>query len=120
MDTQMEEQLYDYINSLQDDMDEIANEEGSCCDGREYVILNNVKSALLYLDTGVTFNEALNIVTQFDDWVDEVDFFDPTQLSGAISTTDCNDLAHHLANSYPTEAAELLDNLLYWRKAGRI
>ena len=44
----------------------------------------------------------------------------PIEIIASTVIAHPSDLAHHLAVSEPATATELLDELLYWRKQGRI
>ena len=95
---------------------------------KAYDLLNSLSEVLStdvierFVRGNISYCDAVDIATSDDsfraDYL-ELNPLDPLELAEQV-TRFPSEVAYHLANTTPAEATQLLEELLYYRKQGRI
>jgi len=116
-----------YLDSLKQDIEMILKDESyskcglSCCESTELQVLEEVYSKLSDIDLDISYNDALEIVQQQDDWMDDIDTFEASNIAGVLPQIDIEELVRLLANGPDLDvASKLYEELKYWKDKGRI
>lgn len=95
---------------------------------KAYDLLNSLSEVLStdvierFVRENISYCDAVDIAVSDDSFLAEYLEFnplDPLELAEQVTRFPI-EVAYHLANTTPTEATQLLEELLYYRKQGRI
>lgn len=95
---------------------------------KAYDLLNSLSEVLStdvirqFVCDNISYCDAVDIATSDDSFLAdylELNPLDPLELAEQVTRFPI-EVAYHLANTTPAEATQLLEELLYYRKQGRI